>query len=142
MIPLAGQHPGATPIMARSPELWTFILSNALLFVSGSILLALSLLAYYQNPHTTSYRYSTLGFGFIVLGGLASPVYRLLIRRDYHLNAHQRLLLQSGENILLAVGLGLLFYAITRHNPRSPNRDEYESIETNLYEFDEHRYDD
>jgi hypothetical protein len=142
MIPLAGQHPGATPHIARSPELWAFILSNALLFVSGSILLALSFLAYYQNPRFTSYRYSTIGFGFLVLGGLASPVYRLLIRSNYHLNADQRLLLQSGENILLAIGLGLLFYAITRHNPRSSMRDDHESMETNLYEFDEHRYDD
>lgn len=123
--------------MAKSPELWLFILANALLFVSGSVLLVLSFLAYYHNPFTTSYRYSTLGFGFIVLGGLASPVYRLLIRSDYHLNASQRLLLQTGECILLAIGLGLLFFAITHHDPGSSTKDGYESLETDLYEFDE-----
>lgn len=123
--------------MARSPELWLFIFANALLFLSGSVLLALSFFAYYRNPRVRSYRYSTIGFAFIVFGGLASPVYRLLIRSDYHLNAAQRLLLQSVEGILLAIGLGLLFYAITRHDPGSSPGNDHDSLETNLYEFDE-----
>ncbi|WP_266082749.1 hypothetical protein [Haladaptatus caseinilyticus] len=126
--------------MAKSPELWAFILSNALLFISGSILLALSFLAYYQNPRSKSYRYATTGFGIVVLGGIVSPVYRLLIRNDYQLNASQRLLLQSGKNVLLAVGLGLVFYAITRHDPGSPTMGNQESIEMGLDEFDEQRH--
>ncbi|MFH5797267.1 hypothetical protein [Haladaptatus sp. CMAA 1911] len=128
--------------MARSLELWVFIMSNALLFVSGSILLVLSLLAYYQNTSSRSYRLSTIGFGFIVLGGIVSPVYRLLIRSDYHLNAHQRLLLQSAESILLAVGLGLLFYAITRHDPRSPGKDGSGPFATDFRELEEKGYED
>ena len=123
--------------MAKSPEFWAFILSNALLFVSGSILLALSFLAYYRHPRYTSYGYSTIGFGFLVLGGIVSPVYRLLIHSNYHLNVHQRLFLQSGENVLVAIGLGLLFYAITRHDPPSSARNDHEPIETGLYEFEE-----
>ncbi len=137
MIRLAGHCPGVTPPMARSPELWAFILSNVLLFISGSILLVLSSLAYYQNPRSASYRYSTIGFGFIVLGGIVGPVYRLLIRSDYHLNVSQRLLLQSGVSILLAVGLGLVFYAITRHNSGSSSAGDYEPIERDLYQIDE-----
>lgn len=128
--------------MARSPELWAFIVSNALLFISGSVLVTLSFLTYYQNPWVTSYRYSTIGFGFIVLGGVINPVYRLIIRTDYHLNAAQRLLLQAGESVLLAVGLGLVFFAITRHDSDSATANESESIGTNLYEFDERRHDD
>ncbi|RBI58753.1 hypothetical protein DMJ13_25795 [halophilic archaeon] len=128
--------------MARSPELWAFIIANALLFISGSVLVILSFLAYYQNPGVRSYWYSTLGFGFIVLGGSISPVYRLIIRTDYHLNAAQRLLLQAGESILLAVGLGLVFYAITRHDSDSTTADKSEPIGANLHEFDERRHDD
>lgn len=128
--------------MAKSLELWVFIMSNALLFISGSILLVLSILAYYQNTRVTSYRLSSIGFGFIVLGGIVSPVYRLLIRSDYHLNAHQRLLLQSGESILLAVGLGLLFYAIMRHDPRSSTKDDSKSFVTDFCEFEEKGYED
>ena len=128
--------------MARSPELWAFIISNSLLFISGAILLALSSLAYYQNPRYTSYRYSTIGFGFIVLGGILNPVYRLLIRSDYHLNTGQRLLLQSGGNMLVAIGLGLLFYAITHHDVKSSSTGGSKPLETHLSEFDEQQYDE
>lgn len=128
--------------MAKSLELWMFIMSNALLFISGSILLVLSFLAYYQNTSVTSYRYSTIGFAFIVLGGIIGPVYRLLVRSDYHLNAQQRLLLQSGESILLALGLGLLFYAITRHDPRSSTTGDSGSFATDFRELDEKGYED
>ncbi|SIR67831.1 hypothetical protein SAMN05421858_3297 [Haladaptatus litoreus] len=128
--------------MARSPELWAFIVSNGLLFISGAILLVLTSLAYYQNPRYTSYRDAMIGFGFIVLGGTLSPVYRLLIRSEYHLNSSQRLLLQSGANILVAIGLGLIFYAIIHHDIKSPSSDGSEPLETHLYEFDEQQYDD
>lgn len=127
--------------MARPPELWVFILANMLLFIMSSILMTLSFLAYYQNPRSASYRYSTIGFGLIVLGGLIDPVYRLFFRSDYHLNATERLLLQSGEGLLLAGGLGLLFYAITRHESNSSPTDGYSTpFETNFSEFDEQRY--
>lgn len=128
--------------MTRPPELWAFILANALLFLTGCLLMALSFFAYYQHPRESSYRYSTIGFAFIVLGGLISPVYRLGIRSDYHLNASQRLLLQSGEGILLAVGLGLLFYAITRHGAGSPPVDERNAGDTDSNGADNHWHDD
>lgn len=111
-----------------------------LLFIISSVLLTLSYFAYYQNPKNASYRYSTIGFGFIVLGGLVAPVYRLFIRSDYRLNVTERLLLQSGEGLLLAAGLGLLFYAITRHETNSSPTNGYStSFEIDISDFDDRR---
>ncbi|WP_227356675.1 hypothetical protein [Haladaptatus salinisoli] len=123
--------------MAKPPELWAFILTNALLFITGCLLTALSYLAYYQNPKKSSYRYSTVGFAFIVLGGLISPVYRLGIRSDYHLDASQRLILQSAEAILLALGLGLLFYAVVRHDGSSSTVGGVGPADSDFYDADD-----
>ncbi len=128
--------------MARPLELWAFIFANTLLFLMGSLLMTLSFIAYYQNPRVKSYKISTIGFGFIVLGGLVDPVYRLGIRGEYFLNGTERLLLQSSEGVLLSVGLGLLFYAIVRHDVRSSPTNGRDSMDTDIYGFEEHRHDD
>ena len=128
--------------MARPLELWAFIFANTLLFVMSSLLMTLSFIAYYQNPKMKSYLLSTIGFGFIVLGGLVDPVYRLGIRGEYFLNGTERLLLQSSEGVLLSIGLGLLFYAIMRHDVRSSPTDGHDSMDTTIYGFDEQRHDD
>lgn len=129
--------------MSRPPELWAFILANTFLFLIGSILMLLSFYAYYKSPKKLSYRYSTIGFVFIVLGGLVEPVYQLGVRGDYHLYGDELLILQSSEGVLLALGLSLLFYAIIHHDPStSPTVDDRStSIDTNLYDFDENRHD-
>ncbi|WP_313690971.1 DUF7521 family protein [Halorarum halobium] len=101
--------------MVRSPELWAFILANVGLFLVGSTLALLSYLAYRRNRGRRSYRLSTIGFGFVVFGGLVEPVYQLSARGDYVLTRDELLLLQSGETLLMAVGLGILFYSITTH---------------------------
>ncbi len=128
--------------MSRPPELWAFILANMFLFLISSVLLLLSFYAYYQNPRKSSYRYSTIGFAFIVLGGLVEPVYQLGIRSDYILTGNELLITQSCEGVLLALGLGLLFYAITHHDTdRSTTVDDSTtSLSTNLYELDESRH--
>lgn len=122
--------------------LWAFIIANALMFVISSLLTMLSFLAYYQNPRITSYKISTVGFAFIVLGGLIDPVYRLGIHGQYYLSVTERLLLQASEGVLLSIGLGLLFYAIMSHDVKSSPTDGYDSMDPSLYGFDEHRYDD
>lgn len=84
---------------------------------------------------------STIRFRFTVPGGLVAPVYRLFIHIDYHLNVTERLLLQSGEGLLLAIRLGWLFYAVTRHDSRSTRKDGYStSFETDFSEIDDPRY--
>ena len=115
--------------MAKPPELWAFILANTGLFIISSVLTALSYLAY-RESEGGSYRFATVGFGFVVLGGLVEPTYQLGVRGDYHLNGTELLLLQAGEGILIAFGLGLLFYAITRHGDGSASSEDDAAVAT------------
>lgn len=105
--------------MVEPPELWAFVLANTGVFIFSSMLAALSYLAYRQSSGQLSYRFATLGFGLVVLGGLVEPAYLFGVSADYRLNATELLVLQAGEAILLASGLGILFYAITRHGAGS-----------------------
>ena len=113
--------------MVKPPELWAFILANTLLFLISSVLAGLSYLAYRHSGGRQSYRNAAVGFGFVVFGGLVEPAYQLGVedvKNGYALSGNELLLLQAGEGILIATGLGLLFYAITRHDDRSPEKDD------------------
>lgn len=99
--------------MAR-PELWAFVLANAGLFIVSSVLTGLSYLAYRRDGRST-YKFATIGFGFVVLGGLVEPLYQLGVRGDYNITGNELLFLQTAEALLIASGLGILFYAITRY---------------------------
>lgn len=99
--------------MAR-PELWAFTLANAGLFIVSSVLTGLSYLAYRRDGRST-YKSATIGFGFVVLGGLVEPLYQLGARGDYNITGSELLFLQTAEALLIAGGLGILFYAITRY---------------------------
>lgn len=103
--------------MASLPELWAFVLSNVGLFIVSSLLTSLSYLAYRQSDGHRSYAIAATGFGFVVLGGLVEPVYQLGVGVDYTLTGAQLMRLQTVETVLIAAGLGLLFYAIVRHRP-------------------------
>lgn len=122
--------------MAKPPELWGFVLANIGLFVAGSVLTVLSYVAYHQSDGRTSYLFATSGFGAVVLGGLVEPVYELVVRGDPNLNSTELLWLQTGEGILIAGGLGLLFYAIVRHDSRASRTEE------TPYEFRQQESDD
>lgn len=99
--------------MAR-PELWAFVLANTGLFIVSSVLTGLSYLAYRRDGRS-SYKFTTIGFGFVVLGGLVDPLYQLGVRGDYNITGSELLFLQTAEALLIASGLGILFYAITRY---------------------------
>lgn len=107
------------------PELWTFVLANIGLFIVSSVLTALSYLAYRRNNGQSSYKLASIGFGLVVLGGLVEPLYQLVVRGDYNITGSELLLLQTGEGVLIASGLGVLFYAITRHTT-APSGDDGE----------------
>lgn len=130
--------------MARPPELWAFVLANTGLFLISSVLTTLSYVAYRQSGGKTSYALAVFGFGFIVLGGLVEPTYQLIVRGDYHLTGTELLWLQAGETVLIAVGLGLLFYAITHHRPGSSSAGEARARMTDqsLYDSDYQRPED
>lgn len=100
--------------MAR-PELWAFVLANVGLFLVSSVLTGLSYLAYRRNDGGPAFKFASIGFGLVVLGGLVEPLYQLVVRGDYNVTGSELLLLQTGEGVLIAGGLGVLFYAITRH---------------------------
>lgn len=105
--------------MPRPPELVAFLLANAGLFIVSSLLTVLTYFAYRRSERRTSYRLATVGFGCVVLGGLVDPVYLLLTPGDTYLHSSELLVMQAGESILIAMGLGLLFYAILRHDSGS-----------------------
>lgn len=101
--------------MAEPPELWTFVLANTGLFLVSSLLTTLSFVAYRQSGGRWSYLLATAGFGFVILGGLVEPLYQLVVAGDYDVSGAELLWLQAGEGVLIAIGLGLLYVAITNH---------------------------
>lgn len=132
--------------MANSPELWAFVLANTGIFIMSSVLTALSYLAYRQSDGQSSYLTSAFGFGFVVLGGLIEPVYQLGVRSNgtYGLNTTELLWLQAGEGTLIAIGLGLLFYAITHFSSGRRSTDEVRPAVTDgsTNQFDSQQADD
>jgi len=110
--------------MANPPELWAFVLANIGVFLVSSVLTISSYVAYRQSDRQTSFKVAASGFGLVMLGGLVEPVYQLVVRGDTNIDGTELLWLQTGEGILIAGGLGLLFYAITHHDAGSSETDE------------------
>lgn len=117
------------------PELWAFVLANASLFVAASVLAGLSYLAYRRSDGGSSYKFASIGFGSIVLGGLVEPLYQLVVLGDYNITGTELLLLQTGEGLLIASGLGILFYAITSHGRGSPADDVTKTATTEEFSY-------
>lgn len=110
--------------MANPVEFWTFMFANGGLIALSVVLAGLSLLAYRRAQEGSTYAIATIGFVSMGLAGLSESVYALLVQPDYVLTARQFLLLQAGDDLLTALGLGLLFYAITRHKSGSSRVEE------------------
>lgn len=113
--------------MAR-PELWAFVLANVGLFVVSSVLTGLSYLAYRRDDGRPAFKFASIGFGLVVLGGLVEPLYQLVVRGDYNITGSELLFLQAAEGILITAGLGILFYAITRHTTDAERKTTTEDI--------------
>lgn len=104
--------------MAEPPEVWTFAAANVVSFVFGAVLTGVSYLAYRYRGRSASFLYATLGFGTITAGGLAEPVYQLGFKTDNTASGRELLALQTIEGLLVAAGLGLLFYSIYEYDRR------------------------
>lgn len=123
--------------MVNHWELWAFIFANTILFITSSVLMVLSYIAYSRSEMKTSYLFATVGFGAVVLGGLVEPAYQLVVKDGPGLERTELLWLQTGEGVLIASGLGLLFYAIISHDSGASSTEE----ET-VYKFNPHDLDD
>ena len=117
------------------PELWAFILANVSLFAVASVLAGLSYLAYRRGDGRSSYMHACIGFGLVVLGGLVEPLYQLVVLGGYNITEKELLLLQTGEGLLIASGLGTLFYAITSHSRGSPANDVTKTATTEEFTY-------
>ena len=100
--------------MAEPPEFWLFLASNLLLLITGGTLTGLSLRAYRRN-RKRSFQGALIGFGTITLGSLIEAIYELGIRGSYELGGRELLALHTVEGVLIAVGLGALFYSLSRY---------------------------
>lgn len=100
--------------MAEPPEFWAFLVANSVLFVAGGVLTGLSYRAYHRIRQSTL-RLAAGGFALVTLGGLVELVYQLGIRQDYHLGGRESLALQTVESLIIAAGLAVLFFSLSRY---------------------------
>lgn len=99
--------------MAEPPEFWMFLASNVLLLVAGGALTLLSYLAY-RRTADRSLLGGVVGFAIVTIGSLIEVVYELGIRGSYNLNGTELLILHSVEGVVIAGGLFLIFFSVTR----------------------------
>lgn len=100
--------------MVDPPELWVFVLAHSVSFVVGTMLTGLSYRAYLR-VHERTLLMAAVGFGLITLGGFVKLAYLMNIRRDYRLGSLERLALLSIETVLVAAGLVVSFWALSRY---------------------------
>lgn len=102
--------------MVSTPELLVYVLVNAGFVAISGLLASLSFYAYRREPDQRSYAIATVGFGCIILAGLFESIYALVIEPDLVLTGSEFLYLQAAEDLVIALGLGLLFVAIINHD--------------------------
>lgn len=102
--------------MGESLEMWAFILANMSSFMGGGLLTVLSYLAYRQSSGQPSYRFASIGFGLVALSCLFDPAYLSGVAVDLRPSGTEFLILTASEDLVLAIGLGVVFYAITQHD--------------------------
>lgn len=105
--------------MADLYYILAYATANVALVMICGVLAGLSFSAYYRRPGQRSYLLTGLGFSSIGLAALGESMYTLVVEREFLLSSSEFLLLQAGEDIFSALGLGLLFLAIVRHQPGS-----------------------
>lgn len=100
--------------MAEPPELWGFLVANAVLLVAGGVLTGLSYRAYrrYRRPPL---RGAAVGFALITVGSLLELGYEVGLRGWNDLSGQELLLLQTSESLVIAAGLVVMFYALSQY---------------------------
>ncbi|MFB6308284.1 MAG: hypothetical protein ABEH35_03050 [Haloarculaceae archaeon] len=100
--------------MSNPPAFWAYILSNALVLLLGATLTVVSIAAYRRRGNP-SFRMAAVGFGLITGGSLIEAVYELGVRQSFALTESELLALHAVEGLVIAVGLGALFYSLWRY---------------------------
>lgn len=119
--------------MVSSLGFGIYSLVNVGFVVVTGVLTLLSFHAYRHSARQQSYLIATIGFTCILLGGLSEAMFSLVIEPDFVLSSTEYLYVQVAEDSLSTIGLGLLFYAITQHNPDTSQTDRRRLIETEDY---------
>lgn len=96
-----------------SLEVWLYHASNLVVLLLGGAIVALSALAYRRTRDRT-YAQAGLGFAFITLGSLADAGSDLILFEGVVLTTNELLLLRTLAGALTGLGLGVLFYSISR----------------------------
>lgn len=99
--------------MAEPPEFWMFIASNILLLCAGGALTLLSYLAY-RRGENKSLLGGVIGFAIVTIGTLIEVIYELGIRGSYNLDGNELLIIHTVEGVVIAGGLFLIFFSVTR----------------------------
>ena len=103
--------------MAEPPELWTFLVTNAIILVIGGALAAFSFVAY-RRDHESRFLVAAIGFALVTVGGGGvEPFYQVIFKDGYALAGRELLAMQSVEAFLVAAGLGC---CSTRSTPPRP----------------------
>lgn len=100
--------------MANSPELWAYLLSNAVVLLLGGVMTALSGAAY-RRADERAFAVASAGFALITFGSLVEAIYELGIRQSFALSTRELLALHAVEGAVVAVGLAALFYSLRRY---------------------------
>lgn len=114
--------------MVDQTELVAYILANIVFVAMSGLLAGLSFYAYYRKPGQKSYSLAGLGFSCIGIAGLIESTYTFVVESDYLFTGSEFLVLQAGEDIIIALGLCLLFLAITKHQPKSSNSEAHTAL--------------
>lgn len=99
------------PKKEPSVEIIGFVAVNILTLIFGGILSALSYRAYSRRK-IKSFKIATIAFVIITIGSVIEAIYEIGVRRSFELSGQELIILHSAESLLLAIGLGLLFYSI------------------------------
>ena len=106
----------------------SYLLANIVFVALSGLLAGLSFYAYYRRPEQLSYSLAGLAFSCIGLAGLLESSFAYVVEPDFTLTSSEFLVLQAVEDIIIALGLGLLFLAITKHQPKSSDSETHATL--------------
>lgn len=106
-------------MIESTAKVWTLIAVNFLGVLLGTVITALSYVAYRSNDQKKSLRNATIGFGLLTGGTTVEPVYQLGIVGTHVLASEQNVPLQIIEATMISTGFLVLFFSIYKYRART-----------------------